>query len=145
MLNHRAKIPFALKLRRPIRLSRKETLMAKLVVLITPRLDEAHDIADAWQRAGAPGVTFIESYGLGRMKQAKGNVEVLPGMMSMLDILRSREQTSVTLLSIINEDDLADRMIDAAQNIIGDLNIPNNGLMIVIDIERVVGLLPFKP
>jgi len=118
--------------------------MTKLVILITPLLDEAHDIADAWQQAGAPGVTFIESYGLGRLKQTVHNIEVLPGMMSMLDILRSREQTSITLMSIVSDTDLVDKMIDAAQAITGDLDIPNNGLIFVIDVERVVGLVPYN-
>jgi hypothetical protein len=40
----------------------------------------------------APGVTFIESYGLRRLQEKSGSMEVLPGVMSMLEILRQSEE-----------------------------------------------------
>lgn len=117
--------------------------MPKLVVLITPLLQDAHSVADAWQQAGAPGVTFIESYGLGRLQKVAGDTEILPGTMSMLEILRNREETSLTLISLVRNDDMVDTLIDAAQNILGDLNRPDNGILFVVDVERAIGLRPY--
>jgi hypothetical protein len=118
--------------------------MSKLVVLVTPLLEEAHEVVEAWQQIGVPGVTLIESYGLRQLKEASQHVEVLSGMMSMLEIMRSRERASVILFSLIKDSALVDRLIDAVDSIIGDLNGPDNGILFVIDVERAVGLRPYE-
>ncbi|MBZ0298387.1 MAG: hypothetical protein K8J31_01545 [Anaerolineae bacterium] len=118
--------------------------MPKLVILITPLIDDAHTVADAWQQAGTPGVTFIESYGMRRLQEATHNPEVLPGIMSMIELLRNREENSVTLMSVVQDSAMADRLIDAARQIVGDLNGPDNGILFVIDVERAVGLRPYS-
>jgi nitrogen regulatory protein PII len=115
--------------------------MAKLVILITARGEEGHNIGEAWQKAGAPGVTLIDCYGLRRLQEASKSYEVLPGMLSMLQLLREREETSLIVLSAVEDEALVDRLIDATQAIIGDLREPNNGLAFVINVERAVGLL----
>jgi hypothetical protein len=42
--------------------------MPKLVVLITSHVEKALAMAEAWQAAGAPGVTLIDSHGLRRLQ-----------------------------------------------------------------------------
>lgn len=114
--------------------------MYKLVVMITPLLEKAHEIAEAWQEAGAPGVTVVESYGLWQLQSARQDTEVLPGMMSMIEILRNREQTSVTLLSLVLNESTVNRLIDVAQQIAGDLNQADNGILFVINVDQAIGL-----
>ncbi len=114
--------------------------MPKLVVLITPLLDRSHDIGDQWQQAGAPGVTFIESYGLHRLKETSKGAEVLPGFMSMVEILRNRDEHNVTIFSVVPDNDLVDRLIAATEAVIGPISNPDNGILFVLDVERAVGL-----
>lgn len=114
-------------------------MMLKLVVLITPMITEVHAISEAWERVGVPGITFIESYGMRRLKEHTSSMEVLPGMMSMFEILRDQERSSLTLFSVVDET-LIDRMAEAAQGVLGDLNNHDNGIMFVLDIERAFGL-----
>lgn len=113
--------------------------MSKLVLLITPRLDASHEIGEAWQQAGAPGVTLVESHGLYRVQERTKSMQVLPGMMSMLEILRQNEEHNVMVFSVV-DDHLVDSLIAAAEAVTGDITDDNNGVIFVLDVERVLGV-----
>lgn len=113
--------------------------MAKLVVLITSRVDEAQQIGAAWQDAGAPGVTFIESYGLNRLTASTRDVEVLAGTLSLLRMMRDNHENGLVVLSLVEHDSVVDPMIAAAERILGDLHQPDNGIAFVLDVERALG------
>lgn len=114
--------------------------MPKLVILVTARIEEAHNLGEAWQKAGAPGVTLLEGYGIQRLKETSKHMEVLPGAISMLQLLRENEQTSIIILSLLDDEALVEPIIRATEAILGDLNEPNNGVAFVIDVERAFGL-----
>lgn len=118
--------------------------MAKLVLLITSRIEEGHRIGEAWQKAGAPGVTFIESFGLRRLQEHSRSMEVLPGMMSMMEILRQSDLTSLVILSVIEDEAAIDRIIAITEAILGDLQLPDNGVCFVIDVARAVGIFDHR-
>jgi hypothetical protein len=114
--------------------------MPKLVVLITPLVESGHAVGEAWQEAGAPGVTFVESYGLRRLQEAAGAAEVLPGMMSMFELLRRRDENSVILFSVVADDAIIDRLISATEAVIGDIGQPDNGILFTLNVERAKGI-----
>ena len=114
--------------------------MPKLVILITSRVEDCHTVGEAWQAAGAPGVTLIESYGLRRLQEVSQSLEVLPGALSLLEILRDNDEIkSVTMLSVVEENGV-EALIRATETVLGDLHQPNTGVLFVIDVERTVGL-----
>ncbi|MCC6803826.1 MAG: hypothetical protein IT319_13165 [Anaerolineae bacterium] len=117
----------------------------KLIVLITAQIEAGLDIAQAWQDAGAPGVTVIRSHGLHTLQQElrSGSVE-LPRMIAsmgaaMAAIIDNVEERSEILLSLV-EDELVDRLIAAANQTLGDLTQPNHGILFVIPVERAIGV-----
>lgn len=114
--------------------------LAKLVVLITVRHDVGHQIAEAWREAGAPGVTFVESYGLRRLNDASRGAELLPGLVSMFQILRDTDQSSLMLLSVVEDESAADRLLDVTESIIGDMSQPDSGIAFIINVERSIGI-----
>ncbi len=114
--------------------------MAKLVVLITARDDVAHQVGESWMNAGAPGVTIIEGYGLQRIKKVSQTGEVLPGMMSLVDILRANSPSSFIMMSLLENEQIIDVLLSSTQDILGDLHSPENGIFFVIDVERAVGI-----
>lgn len=114
--------------------------MAKLVIMITSRIDAGYDIGEAWQTVGAPGVTLINSYGLHRMQQTSKTSDIIPDIMSMLDMVRDRHENNLILLSIVQNAATADRLIAAADEILGGFSSPDSGLIFTIDLETVVGL-----
>src|SRR5262249_18644628 len=114
--------------------------MSKLVILITSQVDKGHQIGEAWQQAGAPGVTFIEGYGLRRMQEASRSLELLPGVTSMLEVLREQEETSLIVLSVVDDDTIVNRLLDETGKILGDLLLPHTGVAFVLDVERSIGV-----
>lgn len=114
--------------------------MAKIVILITPLVEEAHTLGEAWQRVGAPGVTFVEGYGIQRLRQASRNIEVLPGMMSMFEMLRNRDENNMIVFSVIPDDATTDRVIEETEKILGSIDLPDNGVMFTIDVDRTFGI-----
>ncbi|MHB8629375.1 MAG: hypothetical protein ACYDBJ_03030 [Aggregatilineales bacterium] len=114
--------------------------MTKLVVLITSQVEQSHTVGEAWQTLGAPGVTLIEGHGLRHLQEAWKHAEILPNMFSLQRILRENDLSSVIVLSLLDDDTLVDRLITATEGILGDMTAPNNGVMFVIDLARVIGV-----
>jgi nitrogen regulatory protein PII len=117
----------------------------KLVVLITAQVEAGLDIAQAWQDAGAPGVTVLRAHGLHTLQQElrSGSVE-LPRMIAsmgaaMAAIIDNVEERGEVLLSLV-EDEMVDPLIAAANETLGDLSQPNHGILFVLPIERAIGV-----
>ncbi|MEZ4670305.1 MAG: hypothetical protein R3E39_20555 [Anaerolineae bacterium] len=114
--------------------------MAKLVIMITAQIEMVRRIGDAWHHAGAPGITVIEGYGLQRLANLSTAGEVLPGALSMLEIVRENEPTSMVLLTLVDDAILVDSLQKETESILGDMRAPNNGIFFVIDVERAIGI-----
>ena len=114
--------------------------MSKLVILITAQVEAGHRVGEAWRDAGAPGVTFIESYGIRKLQEASGSMEVLPGLVSMLEILRQQEETSLIVLTLVDDDKIVDALFTAAESILDSLLLPENGIAFVLDVARTLGV-----
>ena len=117
----------------------------KLVVLITGHVENGLDVALAWQKAGAPGVTIVRTHGLYTLQREmhSGKVElprVIPSMAAaMASILDNMEERGEMLLSLV-DDSLVDPLIDAATQVLGDLSQPNNGILFVLPIDMAIGV-----
>lgn len=114
--------------------------MARLVVLITAQVDIVRDIGTAWKEAGAPGVTFIDGYGLQSLRHASDSMEILSGTTSMLEILRQTTVGVVVLLSVIEDEALVPAVVSVTEEILGDMQAPNKGVLFVLDVERALGV-----
>ena len=117
----------------------------KLVILITSAIKNGLDVAQSWQDAGAPGVSIIRTHGLYSLQQEvkKGDVE-LPRMVvsmasAMAHILDGVEERGEMVLSLV-EDRLVDVLIGKANEVLGDLTEPDNGILFVVDVERAIGI-----
>lgn len=119
--------------------------MAKLVVLITARDDVAQQVGESWRDAGSPGVTIIEGHGLQRIQELGRSGEILPGMMSLTDILRANSPSAIVLLSLVDKDAIVDALLANTQRILGDLQDPNNGIFFVVDVQQAVGIRYANP
>ena len=117
----------------------------KLVVLITAQTEKGFRVAQAWQDAGAPGVTIVRSYGLATLqRQLKSGQVELPRMVlsmatAMASVIDNVEERSELILSLV-ESDMVDTLIDASQSVLGDLMEPDSGILFVIDVERAIGI-----
>ena len=103
------------------------------------------DVAQAWQQEGAPGVTIMRTHGLRTLQEQvqRGSYE-LPRVVTsmaaaMTHLLNSMDEPGAMLLSVV-DNDLVDKLEAATSNVLGDLTEPYHGIMIVLDIERALGV-----
>lgn len=113
--------------------------MSYLVVLVLDDPDRSHDILDAWEEAGAKGITILESTGIGRVRQS-GLRDDIPLMPSLNDLFGSGETHNRTLFSVVDDLELAHALVSAAQNVVGNLEKANTGLLFVAPLVEVHGL-----
>lgn len=113
--------------------------MSYLVIFVLDSPDLCQDILDAWEDAGAKGITILESTGIGRVRQA-GIRDDLPLMPSLSDLFKSAETHNRTLFSVVDDLDAAHALVEAAQSIVGDLEKPNSGLIFIAPLVEVYGL-----
>ena len=119
--------------------------MAHLVVLVLDCAACCPDVLQAWENAGAPGVTILESTGLGRLRRGTEMRDDLPLVPSLLDLLGADEKHHRTLFAVIDDDEIVERVIQAAERIVGDFSEPHSGLLFVVPVSRVIGLKKHYP
>ncbi|MBX3081054.1 MAG: hypothetical protein KF716_05425 [Anaerolineae bacterium] len=117
----------------------------KLVVLMTALVEKGFTVAQAWQMAGAPGVTIVQMHGLYRLQQqvSHGVVE-LPRMVvsmaaALAAIIDNAQAEGIMFLSLVPPE-IVDNLIVAANAELGDLTEPGNGVLFVVDVERAIGV-----
>ena len=117
--------------------------MQYLVLLVLHDVDRLNEVLVAWEDAGVGGVTVIATTGLGRIRERFSALrDDLPLIPSIHDLLISpnEEILNRTLFSIVDSEALADKLVKATEDTIGDLSRPRNGILAIIPVARVYGL-----
>jgi nitrogen regulatory protein PII len=112
----------------------------KLILFVLHDPDKLRELLDAWKEAGVGGATVLFSSGLGRIDQAGMLRDDLPLMPSLDDFLPKLERLSRTVFSLIDDDAVVDQVIAATQQVVGDLNEPDRGLLMVLPVAQAYGL-----
>jgi nitrogen regulatory protein PII len=112
--------------------------MSYLVVLVLDDPDRCQDVLDAWEAAGAPGITILDSSGLGRVRRA-GIRDDIPLMPSLSDLFRRQEDLHRTLFSVVKDQSQVDAIAQATQAVVGELDRGHTGLLFVVPVGQVYG------
>jgi nitrogen regulatory protein PII len=110
-----------------------------LVVLVLDDPDQCGDVLEAWEAAGAPGVTILDSTGLGRVRRA-GLRDDVPLMPSLSDLFQREGERHRTLFSIVRDQSPVDAIVQATRAVVGDLDQEDSGLLFVVPVSQVYGL-----
>ena len=113
--------------------------MYHMILLILDELEQCPSILDAWDAAGATGITILESTSLARVRKSAIRDD-LPLMPSIDSLLKGREEHHRTLFTVVEDEALVDRIIEVTQTITGNLDEPNSGALFVLPVTRAVGL-----
>ena len=113
--------------------------MTFLVVLVIDDIDDCPNILDAWEEAGVTGITILESTGLGRIRKA-GLSEDLPLMPSLHDMYQFGEIHHRTIFSVVESQEMVDKLVAISRHIIGDLDEPHTGFLFVVPVSQSYGL-----
>ncbi len=117
----------------------------KLLLLITAQVESGLEIAQAWQENGAPGVTLVRSHGLHRLNEAAkrslidfplATVSIAGALARLID---NMEYNTEIILSAV-EDTQVDPLVRVAEDALGSLDSPNSGILLVLDIEKAIGV-----
>ena len=114
----------------------------KMILFVLNDPAKVQDLLDAWKEAGATGATVLFSTGMGRLHQSADLRDDLPLMPSLSDFYNRDEKLSRTIFTILR-DELVGQIISATEKIVGDLNKPGNGILIVLPTDGVHGLIEY--
>jgi nitrogen regulatory protein P-II 1 len=114
----------------------------KMILFVLNDPTRLLDLLNAWKEAGVSGATVLFSTGMGRIRQTVVLRDDLPLMPSLSDFFVQSEDLSRTIFTII-QDDLVERIVTVTGQIVGDLQKPGNGILIVLPIDSVHGLIDY--
>ncbi|MBN1372730.1 MAG: hypothetical protein JW987_12385 [Anaerolineaceae bacterium] len=104
------------------------------------RLDE---ILSAWDEAGVSGVTILPSTGMGRLRKYSALREDIPLIPSLSDLIENHEEVlNRTLITLVDSQDLIDRVVKATEDTVGPLANHNNGILAVLPVLQIYGRRP---
>lgn len=111
-----------------------------LILFVLHDPDYLDDVLTAWEDSGVGGITILPSTGLARLRHRPGLREDAP-LMPNLDYFKEHAQAlNRTLFTIVDSDEMVDRVVAATERVVGNLEHPNTGILSVIPLERVYGL-----
>lgn len=114
----------------------------KIILFVLNDPAKLQVLMDAWKAAGATGATVVFSTGMGRLHRSAGLREDMPLMPSLSDFYESDEKLSRTIFIILREE-LVEHIISATEKVVGDLNKPGNGILVVLPADSVYGLIEY--
>lgn len=84
--------------------------MKQMVLMVLDNPDYCMDLLEAWDDAGAPGITILESTGLIKMRRAASRDD-LPLMPTLSSILSGQEEHHRTIFTIVDSEEKAEQII----------------------------------
>jgi nitrogen regulatory protein PII len=117
--------------------------IVSMLVLVLDNPDQEMDILQAWERVGVPGVTVFDTQGSKRSDDV--GRDDMPLFVSLRTVLTSEESNNRTLFSLIDDEEVLDRAVEAAIDIVGDFQKPHTGILFVVPVSRAWGIVKAKP
>ncbi len=114
-----------------------------LFVLHDP--EKLTSLLDAWKEAGVSGATVLFSTGMGRIQQNQSLRDDLPLMPSLEDFFPKSESLNRTIFSLVDDESVVEKVIEATERVVGDLEQPDRGLLMVLPVSQVRGLRHHVP
>ncbi|MCX8061024.1 MAG: hypothetical protein N3D16_00420 [Anaerolineales bacterium] len=117
--------------------------MYYLVILIINQLEHVPEVLELWEKLGVTGTTILESTGHGKLKRA-GLLDNLPLLISLESLEELREIHHRTLFSVVESEEMVDKMIAAAQEVLGNIEEEHTGFLFVLPVLRAIGIQKHK-
>lgn len=113
-----------------------------LVIFVLNNPDLIEEIMSAWNKIGVDGATVFFSTGMERVRQKRGlgMRDDIPLIPSLDDFFEAPETLSRTIFTAVKDEAMIDKIVQATQALVGDLNDPETGILLVTPILRAYGL-----
>lgn len=110
------------------------------VLFVLNDITKCDDLLYGWENAGVKGITILASSGLGRIRKNMGLLEDFPIFPSLSEISEHSEKLSRTFFTVAKSDEQVEKIVKNTQEVVGDLSLPNTGILIVLPVAKVYGL-----
>jgi nitrogen regulatory protein P-II 1 len=113
--------------------------MASLLVLVLDQIEKFPELVRAWEEIGVPGVTVLESAGSRKLMDhaSRDDVPLIPSLRSLME---GGESHNRTLFTVIEDEAVLERAIQAAERVVGDFMQPHTGILFVVAVARTFGV-----
>ena len=110
-----------------------------LILFVLDNPDKLEGLLDAWEETGTGGATVLSSTGMHRLNAGviRDDLPLIPGLD---DFYKRVEDYHRTLFTIVKDDDVLQKIVEATQSVVGNLNQPNTGILVVLPTAQVYGL-----
>lgn len=109
-----------------------------MLIMVLDDVAHREQVLEAWLRAGVRGVTVLESTGVNRVLQRS---EAKPMFMGFAQLFGGARVGHNTLFAVIDSLDLAEAAVRNTEEIVGDLSLPNTGIVFTLPVTKAWGLL----
>ncbi len=110
-----------------------------LILFVLDNPDKLEELLNAWEEAGTGGATVLVSTGMRRLSNG-GYRDDIPLMPGLDDFYKREEDYHRTLFTIVQDDAILEKVVTATRSVVGDLNQPNTGILVVLPTAQVYGL-----
>lgn len=109
-----------------------------MLVMVLDSVAHRNDVLQAWIAAGVEGVTIMESTGVNRILE---RTEAQPMFMGFSQIFGSGRVGHETLFAVIESLEVAEAAVRATEEVVGDLNEPDTGIIFALPVARTWGVV----
>jgi hypothetical protein len=113
--------------------------MAYMAILVLAQSDALDAVVDAWRAVGVVDMTVFQSKNLAQIED-RCRRDDLPLFPSMRDIFENQEFDHYTIFTVVEYEDQVEQLIMAAEQQVGDLDNPDNGVFIALPVARMKGM-----
>lgn len=107
--------------------------------LVLNETEYLEDILAAFVEIGVKGATIVDSQGMGRALAANSNQHI-PMFGYLKNLLDDGHPYNKTIFTVINDQELVDRAVEAVNEVVGDINKPGVGFIFTVPVGSVYGM-----
>ncbi|MBE0670333.1 MAG: hypothetical protein IH588_07080 [Anaerolineales bacterium] len=111
-----------------------------LIILFLYNPDLLEELLKEWDNEGVEGATIQFSTGMERILQKHGLRDDIPLIPSLDDFYEAPETVSRTIFTVVKEESMIEKILNATQRITGDLNNDETGVLVAVPVLKAYGI-----
>jgi len=109
----------------------------KLIIFIMNRVEKLDKLIHELHHRGIKGATILSSTGMAQKLLANEDTAFIGSLKALFDNPRIESKVIMTVV----KEDQKEIVYQAIEDIVGDLSLPNTGIVFTIDVDNVKGFL----
>ena len=111
-----------------------------MILFVLHDAEKLRAVLAAWEEVGISGATVLFSTGIGRIRESQALRDDLPIMPSLEDFYPLTESLGRTIFTITDDESLVEKIIQATESVVGNLDEPKRGILAVLPTTVIHGM-----